>query len=241
MNIDDYMRPITDAARIVKASLPSHHGLELADLVQIGTERILRHLTGNEPGWLAFVCAKQGMIYEVARWRAGRQARRLAPMFVEYDDAWDSSVWRRSSALDLELLIDLKRALLSMQLREAVSWYSHHWLCQELGHLETELGVTEGRIRQYCASAREKLKAAWRGDGFETEEERATRNKLERREIEKRQALANEKMLRERRERREQLVAMGASNAQACVGCRSRLQFGALVRQLTAPAEGSNA
>lgn len=230
MNIEPYMKAISDAARIVKASLPAGHGLELADLVQIGVERVLHY--GPASSVLAFVCAKQGMQYEVQRWRAGRQARRLRPEFVDYDDNWDDFVWRRSTALDLELLIDVKRALLAMQLREAVAWYSHHWLGEELGHLEPELGVTEGRIRQYAAAARDKLKAAWRGASFESEEDRATRERARVAARDVARAAANEKMLAARRRRRLQLRAMGATSAQAIKGARSRVEFSRVARQL---------
>lgn len=230
MNLEDYMPAISDAARIVKASLPAGHGLELADLVNIGAERVLHY--GPSSRVLAFVCAKHGMWLEVQRWRAGRQARRLRPDFVEYDSDWDDSVWRRSTALDVELLIDLKRALLAMQLREAVAWYSHHWIGEELGHLEHEFGVTEGRIRQYVAAARDKLKAAWRGAAFETEEDRATRERARAAARDVARAAANAKMLADRRSRRAQLRAMGATSRQAIKGCHSRVRFMAMARQL---------
>jgi hypothetical protein len=230
VNVEDYMPAISDAARIVKASLPAGHALELADLVNIGVERVLRY--GSSSRVLAFICAKQGMQYEVQRWRAGRQARRLRPEFVEYQSDWDHSVWRRSTALDVELLIDLKRALLAMQLREAVAWYSHHWIGEELGHLEQEFGVTEGRIRQYCAAARDKLKAAWRGAAFETEEDRATRERARLAACDVARDVATAKMLAERRSRRSQLRAMGATSEQATRGCRSRVQFMVMARQL---------
>lgn len=230
MNVEDYMPAISDAARIVKASLPPGHGLELADLVSIGVERILRY--GPSSPVLAFVCAKQGMQLEVQRWRAGRQARRLRPQFVEYQTEWDDRMWRRSTTLDVELLIDLKRALLGMQLREAIAWYSHHWIGEELGHLERELGVGEGRIRQYVAEAREKLKAAWRGAAFETEEDRAARERARVAARDVARAAANEKMLAERRARRVQLRAMGASSAQAIKGASSRVRFLRVARQL---------
>lgn len=230
MNIEPYMPAISDAARIVRASLPAGHALELADLVNIGVERVLYY--GPSSRVLAFICAKHGMQREVQRWRAGRQAGRLYPTFVEYESEWDESVWRRRTVLDLELLIDMKRALLGMQLREAVAWYSHHWLGEELGHLEPELGVTEGRIRQYVAAARDKLKAAWRGASFETEEDRATRERARAAARDVARAAANAKMLAERRSRRAQLRAMGATSAQAIKGCRSRVQFLAVARRL---------
>jgi hypothetical protein len=234
MNIEDYMPAISDAARIVRSKLPPGHGLELADLVSIGVERILKY--GAASPVLAFVCAKQGMIYEAQRWRAGRQARRMTPIQVEYDDDWDSSVWRRSSTLDVELLIDLKRALLGMQLREAVAWYSHHWLGEELGQLESELGVTGARIRQYIADAREKLKAAWRGASFETEDDRAARERTRVAARDVHRAAANQLMLTERRRRYAELRALGLSDAQStrAAGCKAR--YLTTVRQLTAQA-----
>ncbi len=240
MNIDDYMRPISDAARIVKASLPIGHGFELLDLVSIGVERLLTYLpNGANPG-LVFICAKQGMQYEARRWRGkephGHARKSPDPVFCEYRDDWDSNVWRRAHAPELETLIDLKRALLAMQLREAVSWYSHHWLCEELDHLESELGVSDGRIRQYCAAALEKLRAAWRGDGFDTEAQRATREAARIAARDQRRALANAAMLTERRRRRHELRSLGLGSDAATRAAGSQHRYATALRQLTAEA-----
>ena len=230
MNVEPYMPAISDAARIVKASLPAGHGLELADLVNIGVERILRY--GPASPVLAFICAKQGMQYEVKRWRAGRQAQRLRPEFVEYQSEWDDGVWRRATCLDLELLIDVKRALLSMRLNEAVSWYSSHWLGEDLTHLEGELGVKWCRIRQYIASAQDKLKFTLRGVAFETEEDRAIRERTRIAARDVGRAAAAKQKQAERRSRFDQLRAMGATSRQALKGATSRVQFRKLSRQL---------
>jgi hypothetical protein len=173
------------------------------------------------------------MVFEAQRWRAGRQARREKPVFVEYDEEWDSAVWRRASSLDLELLIDLKRALLAMQLREAVAWYSHHWLGEELGHLESELGVSGARIRQYCAEARDRLARSWRGDALESHEEQLSRYRAVRERIE---AKEHADMLAERRRRYTELRSLGATvgEARRCIGNKAR--YLTLARQLTAEA-----
>jgi hypothetical protein len=165
MNIEDYMHPITDAARIIKASLPPGHGLELSDLVNIGVERVLRYMSGSEgaSSVLVFVCAKQGMQHESRRWsgkdrhgRVGDKARKSkAPEFDEYEE------WRHCVPTPpIEMMIDLKRALLALPLRESVSWYSQRWLGEEHAHLEPEFGVSAHRIRQYVASANDALKRA---------------------------------------------------------------------------------
>lgn len=238
--IEPYMHAITDAARIVKAGLPPGHGFELADLVSIGAERVLRYIA-DSPGAssvLAFVCAKQGMLYEARRWSRrephGYERKNPDPIFVEFDeqrDVWD--VWRRASTLNVEDLIDAKRALLAMQLREAVTWYSHHWLGEELGHLETEFGVCEGRIRQYAAAAREKLAFAWRGVMFETEEDRAQRERTRIAARDVGRAKANSKMLAERRQRYAELRKRGFCDNQARRGAQSKARYLTLCRHFT--------
>jgi hypothetical protein len=165
--VSEALRAITDAARIVRARLPSHHGFDLHDLVSIGYEAVAtRGLEATDQRILVFIRAKQAMITAARKW-SGRSAcgyqRRtfLDPMFSEYDDGvavWDQ--WRRH-ALPLESMIDMKRALLAMRLREAVAWYSHHWLEEDRDHLRRELGVGDVRLGQYCAAARAQLAAAW--------------------------------------------------------------------------------
>ncbi len=238
MNIEDYMRPISDAARIVKASLPSGHGFELSDLVSIGAERVLRYVAGT-PGAspvLAFICAKHGMQYEARRWSGkdphgakGEKARKSPdPILTGYHE------WAHVTPTPpYEVMIDTKRALLSMQLREAVSWYSHHWLMEDLDHLENELGVSEGRIRQYCASAREKLRAAWIGEWFETEEQKATREASRVATRDQSRARANEAMLAERRRRRRELRALGLGSGAATRAAGSQHRYATALRQLT--------
>ena len=226
------MRPITDAARMVRGQLPPGHGLELADLVSVGAEHAIRYKPTSAV--LVFIGARH-MMWKAARKWSGRSridspAQRDAPVFVEYQEPFDG--WRRRVGYDIETLIDVKRALLSMQLREAVSWYSHHWLCEELDHLESEFGVSEARIRQYCAAARAKLKAAWIGDSFVTEDDRAATKQAQCAERDARRAVAHEKMLAERRWRHAELQRLGASRVDARKGCRSHTQFAAVCRQL---------
>src|SRR5262245_49924549 len=109
------MQAISHAARVVKAALPPGHGLELADLVQIGAERVLRYLSGTEGTsyTLAFVCAKQGMFHEARLWsgrsRHGTQRKTVSdPVFVEYVDERDDIVdWlQRCTSPNLEAWID---------------------------------------------------------------------------------------------------------------------------------------
>jgi hypothetical protein len=231
-------RAVSDAARIIRAG--NRCGPELDELVQVGWERVLRYL-GREhlSPTLAFVCAKQGMLAEVRRSagrdQLGRRRRFPDPVFVAVDErdvaVWDQ--WRRQ-ALPLEEMIDAKRALLGMQMREAVAWYSHHWLGEELGHLTSELGVTEGRIRQYCAAARAKLAATWAGDGFEIVAERDARRERERTERDERRALARARMLAERSTRYADLRARGASGADAARACQTATRYAAAVTRSVA-------
>jgi hypothetical protein len=236
------MHAITSAARIVKSAHRSHP-FEVADLVSIGAERVIRYLSGSEgaAGALVFVCAKQGMLYELRRWQGrdphglqGEKRRKSAdPVLTGYHE-WMGLV----PTPPYETLIDLKRALLAMQLREAVSWYSHHWLCEELDHLENELGVSEGRIRQYCAAAKEKLQAAWRGERFETADEASARKDAETQETVRRRSAANERMLTERKTRYAELRAMGADSKQAAWGGAAKSRYRIIANRLSRPIPG---
>lgn len=161
---ETFAKPISDAARHVRARLPRSNTIELADLVQIGWERVTRYLRGASSAHttLVFVCAKQGMFDEAARWAgnawapdAAGKARRIgeAPAFTGEHE------WHSCTRLDVDLLIDIKRALLSMPLREAASWYSRHMLDERVGTLGPEFGVSRGRICQYEMAARARLRA----------------------------------------------------------------------------------
>lgn len=162
---ETFAKPITDAARHVRARLPRSNTIELADLVQVGWERVTRYLSGAAVAstTLVFVCAKQGMVEEAARWASNAWApdssgkpRRTgkAPAFTGVHE------WHRTTTLDVDLLIDIKRTLLSMPLREAASWYSRHMLDERVGSLGPEFGVSRSRICQYELAARAKLQAA---------------------------------------------------------------------------------
>lgn len=236
MNIEDCMRPISDAARIVRATLPPGHGFELSDLVSIGVERVLTYLRGT-PGAqpaLVFVCAKQGMLYESRRWIGkdphalqGEKKRKSPDPILTGHHEWMGTV----PTPPIAEMIDMKRALLSMQLREAVAWYSHHWLCEELDHLETELGVSEGRIRQYCRTARDKLAAAWKGDGFESEDQKRARKASAEAEAEARRRAAHAEMLSERRSRYADLRQLGVSGAEAAKAASTRARYATLCQK----------
>lgn len=223
MKLEDFMQPITSAARVVRASLPPHHGLELADLVSIGAERVLLYLARAETtsSTLVFICAKQGMLYEARRWVGrdphGRARKMPDPKFEEFDHVLE---WRRSHpAPPMELLIDCKRALLSVRLREAAAWYSSNWLGETHEHLEAELGVSAGRVRQYAATATAALRAV--ADATPRANTSQTTRVLRRRTG--------------ARERYNELRRLGATSQQA----RSNLtptRFAGMVRQLTAEA-----
>lgn len=241
MNLEEHMKPITDAARIVRSRMPRGCTLELADLVSIGAEHVLRYVRATDGNLtaLVFVSARRAMEQEVrrscGRAHSGRARKTFVdPQFVSFDEldvgAWDQ--WRRF-VLPIEELIDAKRALLGMQLREAVAWYSHHWLCEELDHLEVELGVSEHRIRQYCAAAREKLAAAWQGERMQTDEEWREHRQ---RQQEEQRAAAHAQMLADRKARYTDLRRLGADAKTARWGCATKPRYLVAVRQLTAEA-----
>lgn len=173
MNIEPYMRAISHAARVVKAALPPGHGLELADLVQIGAERVLRYLSGTEGTsyTLAFICAKQGMFHEARLWsgrsRHGTQRKTVRdPVFVEYEDERDDIVdWlQRCTSPNLEAWIDLVRALFSLNSTKAAAWYGHHVLGQSNAEIGRGIGVTGSDIVQHRRDAELRVNACMRAD-----------------------------------------------------------------------------
>lgn len=174
MNIEPYMQAISHAARVVKAALPPGHGLELADLVQIGAERVLRYLSRDAIGpsyTLAFVCAKQGMFHEARLWsgrsRHGTQRKTVRdPVFVEYEDERDDVVdWmQRCTSPNLEAWIDLVRALFSLNSSKAAAWYGHHVLGQSCNEIGRGIGVTGSDVVQHRQDAELRINARMRAD-----------------------------------------------------------------------------
>lgn len=220
---ESFASTITDAARLVHRGLPRSSGVELADLVQAGWERVTRYL-GSAPTsrTLVFVCAKQGMLEESRAlrglprdYRAGGVAPKL--------EGWHE--WARiTPALPMETLIDIKRTLLAMPLREAASWYSRHMLDEPVGKLGPEFGVCRGRVCQYEQAARAKLKVvALSGD-----EPRASSARI--------LGTAALRRTAEERLRYRELRDLGASVKQATRNCRSPSLFAAATRALQANA-----
>src|SRR5690606_39941971 len=64
IDVETFAKPITDATRYVRRHLPTSNSIELADLVQVGWERVTRYLSGADSAStaLVFVTAKQGML-----------------------------------------------------------------------------------------------------------------------------------------------------------------------------------
>lgn len=173
MNIEPYMPAISNAARIVKAALPPGHGLELADLVQIGAERVLRYLSGTDGTCyaLAFVCAKQGMFHEARLWsgrsRHGTQRKTFTdPVFVEYEAERDDVCdwFKRCTSPNIEAWIDLVRALFSLNSTKAAAWYGHHVLGESSAEIGRGIGVTASDIVQHRQDAELRVNARMRAD-----------------------------------------------------------------------------
>lgn len=128
---DHFARPISDAARIVRAMLP-RHSFQLEELVQIGWEKTLRYLPDDTSTTLVFVAAKHAMMNAHDRWRqrsrardaSGRQVRRGgdAPQVAEWHH-WMSQV----PPPPIELLIDVKRALEASRAKEIEAWVLTRW------------------------------------------------------------------------------------------------------------------
>jgi|GEM_PF-5261060 len=178
MNVDDFARPISDAARIVRRGLPSSNTIELCDLVQAGWLHATRYLQGAESAsrLLVFVSVKHAMHAAALEWgqnawadSSGKRSplgyarrRRLGdpPQLTGLHE------WHRIVPTpDLALLIDIKRALLSMPLREAVAWYSQRQLDEPSHKLAPEFGVTRTRVVQLAAAANDKLRQVVDPDG----------------------------------------------------------------------------
>jgi hypothetical protein len=171
MNVDDFARPISDAARIVRSGLPSSNTIELCDLVQAGWLHAVRYLQGAESAsrTLIFVSVKHAMHQAALDWgqhawattsgkrsaRGHARRRRIGdPPKLTGLHEWHRCV----PTPDLALMIDIKRTLLSMPLREAVSWYSQRQLDEPSHKLAPEFGVTHTRVVQLAAAANDKLR-----------------------------------------------------------------------------------
>lgn len=172
--LSDWMPQISDAARIVFRQWRGSRNfdLELSDLVQIGCERVLTYLSGAESitGVLVFVCAKQGMQYE-ARRSGGMPGNRknqhgrpdTLPLSEPEDDGFPTH-WRKfTPALPIEEMIDAKRALLALPMREAYSWLACDVWGHEKTHAANELGMSYASVRVYLRQARRSLGMATDG------------------------------------------------------------------------------
>lgn len=173
MNIEPYMPAISNAARVVKARLPPGHGLDLADLVQIGAEKVMRYLSHTDGTCytLAFVCAKQGMIHEARRWsgrsRHGTQRKTVTdPVFVEYEAERDDVCdwFRRCTSPNIEAWIDLVRALFSLNSTKAAAWYGHHVLGESDAEIARGIGGVSSGITQHRQDAEFRVNARMRAD-----------------------------------------------------------------------------
>jgi hypothetical protein len=164
-----YLRAISDAARIVRRRLPPSNSIELQDLVQVGCERVLRYVREGMPPVFAFICARDGMMEESCRWaqkawvtvpgklhrgKYAKRVRRGDPPILTGLHEWHRSI----PAPDMALLIDIKRTLLTMPLREAVAWHSQHQLDKPAHQLAPEFGVTPTRVVQLAAAANLRLR-----------------------------------------------------------------------------------
>lgn len=127
LSVEDFARPISDAARIVRAMIP-RHSLDLEDLVQVGWEKTLRYLAGQESvsPTLVFVAAKLAMLNAHEQWMqkawirnaSGNRVRRgEAPALTEWQE------WQRAHPTPpIEALIDVYRALLRARDEDRSAW-----------------------------------------------------------------------------------------------------------------------
>ena len=233
MNVDDFARPISDAARIVRRTLPSSNSMELDDLVQAGWLHATRYLQGAESAsrTLVFVAVKLAMREAARAWAQNswvdgpgkrskkgyaRRRRYGEPPILTGFQEWHRCV----PTPDLALFIDVKRALLSMPLREAVAWHSQHQLDTPAHKLAPEFGVSCTRVVQLAAAANSKLRQVVDPDG-----EMRLSNTI---------ILSDwkEKHRHERRQRYGELRRLGASVKMATRGAASARKFSDAVRIL---------
>lgn len=136
---EQYARPITDAARIVRSMLPKH-SFDLDELVQIGWEKVLRYPPESGSRTLVFVAAKLAMLNAHNQWirrewrpnaSGNRERTGPAPRLEEFQE------WQRCSPTPpIESLIDLRRALSRMRDEEREAWVATQtegWTLREAG------------------------------------------------------------------------------------------------------------
>jgi len=233
MNVDDFARPISDAARIVRSGLPSSNTIELCDLVQAGWLHATRYLQGAESvsRTLVFVSVKHAMHQSALEWgqhawadAGGKRSKRGYAQRRRYGDPPQLTgfhEWHRCVPTpDLEMLIDVKRTLLSMPLREAVAWYSQRQLEEPAHKLAPEFGVSKGRVVQLAEMANDKLREA-----VDPEREMRPSNTI---------ILSDwkAKHRHERRQRYGELRRLGASVKMATRGAKSAKLYSDAVRIL---------
>lgn len=154
------MEAITDAARRIHRQQRCHRdGIELADLVQAAAERVLTYL-GREPATtrvVVFVCAKQGALEHVLRWRNlpadTRRQPTVRPRALPYDESeGPRCTWRRCVPTPpMELMIDLLRELLRLRLADAYAWVTCRLHDDAYDVVARELGYSRGSIKNLVA------------------------------------------------------------------------------------------
>ena len=226
MNIEDHMVTISEAARYVRARLPRSNPIDLQDLVQVGAERVLRYMGSREGEMktLVFICAKAGMLDEAYRHRSIVRPRDRKTKVVDDPASYPIHRWARHTEYDIEFMLDLKRELLRMPLRQAASWYSRHVLDEPVGTLGPEFGVSRGMVCLYEIAARKRLRAVM--EAGEAMRDSAARiygtATLRRGQVE--------------RQRYAELRRQGASVQHATRGAKSTHCYAQALRQLTAEA-----
>jgi DNA-directed RNA polymerase specialized sigma24 family protein len=133
MTIDQWAEPISDAARIVRATIP-RHSLDLEDLVQIGWEATLRYLSpgsGTVSRVLVFVAAKAAMLTASAKWLHKAWKPNASGNRVRSGPEPEASEWqewlRAEPTPPIEFMIDVRRALARAREQERDAWLSTRW------------------------------------------------------------------------------------------------------------------
>lgn len=150
MTVEQWAQPISDAARIVRATTP-RHSLDLEDLVQIGWEATLRYLSpGSVSRVLVFVAAKSAMLTASAKWLHKAWSRNGSGNRVRGGPAPRLEGYHHWMQVEptppMELFIDLRRAFERLRAEERGAWAATRWRGETVADAGTLLGCRPATV-----------------------------------------------------------------------------------------------
>lgn len=142
--MENWAATISDAARIVRASIP-RHVMDLDELVQIGWEKIARYLSDatSADRTLVFITARNAMWEAVNRWRQRGYTKNASGNRVRRGPVPELTGWHdwmtHQPTPPIEMMIDVKRALERCAPEESSAWTLTRWQERSVDDAAAEL------------------------------------------------------------------------------------------------------